>query len=221
MGALNGLFSLNIAFAITSLLFIYDNAHHLADAPTIIRVWLEGFSRMLARIAPVAIHWHTKAELSRSAVIRDAIFLGITLGIALLLYCAIRVLTRSTGIRTFFIPLSGIAAFCAVPTFWLYIVHSTWSTYEPKSFGSTYGYVALAELILVGALVYALRNQPIWRGTLLFGVHYVFWMLLMLRHSFAPLVGLPLSLVFPAAGVAWLRCLPAKQSGIAENASTR
>jgi hypothetical protein len=218
---IEGLFSLNIAFGITSSLFMYDNAHHLADAPKIVQEFLNGFVRILTRIAPLAIHWHTRAELLRSAIMREAIFLGLTLGIAFVLYIAIRLLTKAFRIRAFFLRLSGLAVLFVVPICWLYVVHSTWSLYESKSFEAGYGYPALIELSLITVLVYFLGGQEAWRRSLLFGIHYVFWMVLTLRHSFAPLVGLPLSLVFLASGIAWSRYLAIEHSAGLADASAK
>lgn len=208
----NGLFSLNVAFAITSALFIYEGAHHLADAPKIIRECLESFAGTLSRIAPLAFHQHRKVNFVKSELIRGAVFLCLTSAIAVLSYFPIRLLVRPSAIQTVFLPLSGIAALIAVPVSWLYIVHATWSIYEPKSFGLSYGYAAVLELIVVGALVYLVRNQPIWWGAIVFAIHYISWMLMMLRHLSFPLVGVPLSLVFPASGIAWLRYVQALRS---------
>jgi hypothetical protein len=206
-------FSLNIAFAVTSVLFIYEGGHHLADAPKFIRSCLEGFARVLSYIAPLAFHQHRMVNFLHSELIREVVFLGLTLGIAFLLYFPVRLLTRGSASRAVFVPLSGVAALMTVPACWLYIVHATWNTYyEPKTFGETYGLVSVLEVIVICALVYIVRNQPIWRGAVVFGLHYIFWMLVMLRHLYIPLVGLPLSFVFPGSGVVWLRYIRALPS---------
>ena len=101
--------------------------------------------------------------------------------------------------------------FGAVPACWLYIVHATWSIYEPTSFALTYGYASILEIIVLGVLLYIVRNQPIGYGGTICVLHYVFWMLLMLRHSFSPLVGVLLSFVFPWSCIAWLRMARASE----------
>jgi hypothetical protein len=206
-------FSLNIAFAVTSVLFIYEGGHHLADAPKFIQSCLEGFARWLAYIAPLAFHQHRKVDFLHSELIREVVFLGLTLAIAFLLYVPVLLLTRGSASRAIFAPLSGVAALVAVPSCWLYILRATWNTYyEPKTFAETYGLVSVLEVIITCALVYFVRNQPIWRGAVVFGLHYIFWMLLLFRHLSIPLVGLPLSFVFPGSGVVWLRYIRALPS---------
>jgi hypothetical protein len=105
------LLSLNIGFAIVSTLFIYDNAHHLADAPKMVRECLQAFSRMLFHIAPLSLHSGTKYELQRNAGIREAVFLGLTLAVALFLYPLTKLAAQSDLRRPFFISLSGLSAF--------------------------------------------------------------------------------------------------------------
>jgi len=201
----NVLLSLNIGFAIVSAFFIYDTAHHLADAPKIVRKCLEAFSRMLYHIAPLGFHWHTKSELRRNAAIREAVFLGLTFAVTLFLYPLTKLAMPTDPRRRSFVFLSGLAAFGAVPATWLYIVRATWSIYEPTSFGNAYGSASVLEIIVVGILLYIFRNQPIGYGRTLCVLHYVFWMVLMGRHGFSEFVGLPLSFVFPWSCIAWLR----------------
>jgi hypothetical protein len=159
------LFSLNVAFAVVSALFIYDGAYHLADAPKIVRKCLESFTRMLVDIAPLVVSGRTKSELLRSGVIREAVFVSLTFLIALFLYALTKLVTRTDSGKRIFLPLSGVAVFVAVPACWLYIVRATWSISEPTSFGIAYGYAALLEFTVAGALLFILRNQPIWCGT--------------------------------------------------------
>jgi hypothetical protein len=201
----DGLLSLNIGFAIVSGLFMYDGAYHLADAPKIVRECLEAFSRMLFHIAPLSFHWHTKSELRLNAAIREAVFLGLTFAVALLLYPLTKLVMQADLRGRFVIYLSGLAAFGAVPAAWLYIVHATWSIYEPTSFALAYGYASLIEVSVASGVLYIVRNEPIGYGRTACVLHYVFWMVLMLRHLFTALVGLPLSLVFPWSCIAWLR----------------
>jgi hypothetical protein len=203
--SLKALLPLNIGFAVVSGLFIYDNEHHRADAPKIVRECLEAFARMLFHIAPLGFHWHTKSELRRNAAIREAIFLALTFAVALFLYPLTKFALQADLRKRLVISLSGLAAFGVVPAAWLYIVHATWSVYEPTSFALAYGYNSVAEFLALGALLYMVRNQPITYGGTVCVFHYIFWMLFMLRASFTPLVGLPLSFVFPWSCIAWLR----------------
>jgi hypothetical protein len=114
--SLETLFSLNVAFAVVSALFIYDGAHHLADAPKIVRECLEAFTRMLVDIAPLGVHGRTKSELLRSRVIREAVFVCLTFLTGLFLYSLTKLVTRTDSGRRVFLPLSGVAAFVAVPS---------------------------------------------------------------------------------------------------------
>jgi hypothetical protein len=205
LGHLNNmLISLNIGFAITSSLFIYEGAQHIAEAPTLIRQCLESFAKFLAHIASLVVSGRTRVEYLHSVFIRELIFLGLTVGLAILVYSSIVPLMRRYGYRLLFTLVWGVLALFAVPSCWLYIVHATWSIYEPKPFGETYGLASAVEFIAVGVLVYIVRRQPVWHGAIVFGLHYVFWMLLMLRHMFSPLMGLALSLAFPASNLIWL-----------------
>src|SRR6476646_4315094 len=147
------------------------------NVPKIMRDCLEGFARMLVHIAPLVVHGRTKSELLRNEVIREAIFVGLTFAVAIFLYPLTNRMMQTDLRRTVFIPLSGVAAFGAVPACWLYIVHATWSIYEPTSFALAYGYASLLEVIVVGILLYILRNQPIGYGRTLCVLHYVFWMI--------------------------------------------
>jgi hypothetical protein len=201
----NALLSLNIGFAIVSALFIYDGAYHLAHAPRIVRESLEAFAGMLSHIAPLGMHGRTYYELRRNAAIREAVFLGLTFAVALFLYPLTKLAMQTDLRRRFFLSLSGLVAFVAVPACWLYIVHATWSIYEPTSFAFAYGYASVLEIIVVGVLLYIVRNQPIGYGGTVCVLHYIFWMVLTLRHLFSPMVGLPLSFVFPWSEIAWLR----------------
>lgn len=199
------LFSLNVAFAVVSALFIYDGAYHLADAPRIVSKCLQAFARMLVDIAPLAVNGRTRSELLQSAVIREAVFVGLTFLIALFLYSLTRLVTQRRGARRIVLVLFGVSAFFAVPACWLYIVRATWSIYEPTSFSVAYGYASLLEITFVGGLLYILRKEPFWCSATVCVLHYIFWMLLMLRHLSLPLAGLPLSLVVPWSEIAWLR----------------
>lgn len=159
---------------------------------------------MLFRIAPLGFHWHTRFELRRNAAIREAVFVGLTFAVALFLYPLIKLAMQADARRRLLIFLSGLAAFGAVPACWLYIVHATWSIYEPISF-ATYGSVSVLEIAVAGGLLYVLRNEPIGYGGTVCVFHYIFWMILMLGPMLNSPVGLPLSLVFPWSEIAWLR----------------
>ncbi len=200
------LFSLNIGFAITYALFAYENSSHLADAPKSVRDLLEAFASMLARIASLVVSGRTRSQYLRSVIIREVVFAAIVLGIALLLYLLVRLLARTAASRLVLSPISGIAALIAVPGCWLYIVHATWSIYDHGTFWGTYGYVFVVEIAVVSGILYLVRNQPIWRGTLIFVLHYVFWVLVMGERSGPTTnIALVLSIVFPCSGLAWLR----------------
>lgn len=199
------LFSLNVAFAIVSALFMYDGEFHLANSPRIIRESLEAFSRILADIAPLSSHGRTKLELWRSAVIREVVFVSLTFVIALSLYSLSKLVIRMHPGRRILVFFSGAAAFIAVPVCWLYIVRATRSIYELTSFSIAYGYALLLEVVIVAGLLYILRKQAIWPSATVCILHYLFWMLLMLPHLFNCFVGLPLSLLFPWSEIVWLR----------------
>ncbi len=128
------------------------------------------------------------------------------LGIALILYMLVRPFARTTAGGLAFASTSGITVLTAVPVCWLYIVHATWNTYDGGTFWGTYGYVSVLELAVAGGLLCLVRNQAIWLGSFVFVLHYTFWVLVMGKRSFMPVLASgPLSLVFLCAGIAWLR----------------
>jgi hypothetical protein len=206
------LFSLNIGFGIAYALFAYEESFRIADAPKRVRELLEGFARTLGSIASLAVSGRTRSEYLRSALIREAIFVGLVLGIAILLYVTVRFFVRAAG-GFVFAPISGIAALVAVPGCWLYITHATWSVYDPGILSTAYGSAFALEVAIAGGILYLVRHQAIWCGTLVFALHYIFWVLLMGVRSSAPvIVSIPLSVVFPCAGFAWLRYVRVLQS---------
>ena len=213
--SLNALISLDIGFAIVSALFIYEGACHVADAPKIVRECLEGFVRMLFHVAPLGVHGRTRSELLRNGAIREAVFVCLTFAVALLVYPLTKLMVQTDLRRRVFMPLSGVAAFGAVPACWLYIIHATWGIYEPTSFALAYGYSSLLEITVAGGLLYLVRNQPIrYCGTVCV-LHYIFWMTLMFKHFlYDSLVGLPLSLLFLWSETAWLRVAGMQRDGM-------
>lgn len=205
------LFSTNIGFAVAYALFAYDGCSRTAvNAPKGVRDLLAGFSQILRRIAPLGVHMRTKVQLLRSTVIDEVVFLALLSTIAFLMYLLARLLGRSERGRRVFVSVSGFAALAAVPVCWLYVVSATWFDYEPRTFGGTYGYLSIAEIAVAGGLMYLLRNQPIWRGSIVLALHYFFWIAAIGARNngnfIAPvIVSLPFSLVFPGACFAWLQ----------------
>jgi hypothetical protein len=198
------LFSLNIGFAIMYALFAYEGSSHLADAPKSVRDLLEAFASILARIASLVVSGRTRSEYLRSVLIREAVFVGLVLGVALLLYLLVHFFVRAAARRIVFAAIAGIAALIAVPGCWLYIVHATWSIYDPGTFWGTYGYISVLEIAVAGGVLYLVRGGAVGWGILAFALHYIFWVLVIGERSAAPvLVSIPLSLVFPCSGLAW------------------
>jgi hypothetical protein len=207
------LFSLNIGFAVTYSLFAYEASSHLADAPKIVRQFLEGFAQMLAHIASLVVSGRTRSEYLRSVVIREAVFAGLMLSMALLLYFPVSLLRRSSVGQLVFAPMAGLAALIAVPGCWLYIVHATWGVYDQGTFWQSYGFVSALEIAAVGLLLYFVRRRSMRWSILAFALHYIFWIVAMGGRSGVPVVvSIPLSLVFPCSGVAWMRYVRALQS---------
>lgn len=203
------LFSLNIAFAIVYALFAYDGSSYLAvHGPDSVQDSLQAFRTVLSTIAPLAVEMRTKSQHLRSVLTREGLFLVLVIAIALPLYFLVRSLERTAVSRVLLVPISAIMTVIFLPACWLYIVYATWRTVEGPSFWAAFGTIFVLETAVAGALVYFFRNQAIWLGTLVFAFHYVFWAALILRqgHLLAPLaISLPLSLVFPWSGYAWLR----------------
>jgi len=205
------LFAMNIGFAVAYALFAYDGSSRIAvNAPRGIRDLLQAFGQTLGRIAPLGVHMRTKAQLLRSAVIGEVVFIVLLSAIALLIYLVVRSFRQSNGNRFVFAAISGLAALSAVPGCWLYIVLATWFDYEPLTFWRSYGYISVLEIVVAGGLLYLVRDQAIWRGTLVLALHYVFWAAAIAGRDhgnfIAPIiVSLPLSFVFPLSGFAWLR----------------
>lgn len=205
------LFSMNVGFAVAYALFAYVGSSHIAlHASTRVRDFLQAFGQALLRIAPLGVHMRTKADLLKSAVIHEAVFAAIMLGIALLLYWLVRLFARTAVGWDAFGPISGIAALAAVPGCWLYIVHATWGVYDSGTFWDSYGCVSALEIILASGLLYLVRSQSAWWSAFVFGLHFIFWVLVIGTRDYgnfiAPiLVSMPLSLVFLLSGIAWLR----------------
>jgi|ERR1700693_87829 len=203
------LFSLNIGFAVAYALFAYDGSSHIAMyGPKDVRDFLEAFSQMLTRIAPLIMHMRTKGEILRSEMIREGLFIALTLSIALLLYLFVKPFARTPVGKLVFVPIPGIAAVIAAPACWLYIVHTTGRALEADFFWGTSGYMFVLEAVLAGKCIYLVRNQAIWIGSLVFLLHYAFWILIAFRdgHFLAPISSsIPISLAFPCSGIAWLR----------------
>jgi len=205
------LFSLNIGFAITYALFTYADAHYLANAPKSLQDLLQAFAMLMARFASSVVSGRTRSQWLRSVMIREVVFAVMVLGIAFLLYLLVRLCARAAAGRLVFAPISGVAALMAVPISWLYIVYASWSIYDPGTFWGTYGYISVAEIAVAGGLLYFVRNQAIWRGSLVFALHYVFWVLVIgdlgVRSGPATSIATVLFPVFPCSGFAWLRYL--------------
>ena len=205
------LFSMNIGFAVAYALFAYDGSSRIAvNAPRGVRDLLQALGRTLRRLAPLGVHMRTKAQFLRSAVIDEVVFIVFLSAIALLLYWVARSFRQSHGGRFVFAAISGLTALSAVPGCWLYIVRATWFDYEPLTFWRSYGYISVLEIVVAGGLLYLVRDQATWRGTLVLALHYVFWAAAIAGRHYcnfiAPIiVSLPLSFVFPLSGFAWLR----------------
>jgi hypothetical protein len=181
-------------------------------APNGVQSVLEAFGNVLRRVAPLVVHMRTKSEHLRSEIVREGLFLALLLVVALVVYSLVFLLGRTSAGELLFAPVSAITTPIAVPGCWLYIVHATWRGSEPRTFWASYGYAFILEAAVASGLVYLSRNQSNWRGTLLFALHYIFWVGLVLRDRnwLAPVaVSIPLSLVFPCSGFAWLRYVQA------------
>jgi hypothetical protein len=124
------------------------------------------FADTLKLISPLGVHQRTKSALLKDPIIREAVFVVLTLGITVPVYFLIRLFTKRPAGRRALVPMSGIAALIAVPSCWLYIVDATWS--HSGTFWRAFGYFSAPEIGLSGALVYFVRNQSIRRGTLFF-----------------------------------------------------
>lgn len=206
-------FSLNIGFAIAYALFSYEgNGNRAIHASQPVRDFLDAFGALLFRIAPLGTNkpW---SVLHRNFQIWEVGFITVMLGIGMILFLSLRFFARTPACRSVFGPMSGLAALIAVPACWLYIVHATWSVYDPGTFWGTYGAVFALEVAISSGLLYFVRNQAIWRGTLIFALHYIFLVIVMGQRSGVPVVvAMPLSLVVPCSGFAWLCYVQAQRS---------
>jgi hypothetical protein len=219
------LFSLNVGFAIAYALFAYDGSSYIAmRAPNSIREFLEGFSSALLRIAPLSEHMRIRREIWRSNLIREVVFVGVVLSVALILYLLARAFEKTVIVDLTFVSVSGFAALAAVPGSWFYIVNMTRRVSDPDTFWGTSEYAFLLETTVVGGFIYLMRNHAIWRGTVMFGLHYFFWVFVVMRdgHFLAPVdASVPLSLLFPCSGFAWLRYVDALHSHDSLNTARR
>jgi hypothetical protein len=203
------LLSLNLGFGVSYALFAYVGGSYIAiHAPNGVRDFLDAFAGMLVRIAPLTVHLRSRTQLVRSEIIREVVFLSLVLGVALFAYLLMRTLTRFAGGGLIEIAAFGLAALVAVPGCWLYIVHATWNRYDAGTFWGSFGLIFLLEAAAAGVLVYIFRNQAVWQGTLVFVLHYLFWIFLVVRQGrvlAAITLAVPISLVSPCSGYAWLR----------------
>ena len=162
-------FSANIGFAITYALFAYDSVSRLpVNASANSGRLLEAFSRMLFHLAPLVVHMRTKADLLRSVLVREGLFIAVMFVTATLIYWVVRLSTSRAAERSYFNTLAGASALVAVPFCWLYIVHATWliSFHEPRTFWDACGIRSALELS--AAVGIALRCEEsvnlVWRG---------------------------------------------------------
>jgi hypothetical protein len=169
------LFPMNIGFAIAYALFAYEDSSRIAThSSTGVRDLLQAFAGMLKRIAPLGVHMRTRSELLRSRITREAVFVALVWVIALIVYLLILLINKIDFGRLVLTSASGVAVLIAVLGCWLYIVHATWNSYEPRTLWDTYGYKSVLEIAAAGGLLYVVRNQEVWRGTLVFALITLF-----------------------------------------------
>src|ERR1039458_1408873 len=199
------LFALNIGFAISYALFSYEgNGNRAIHASKPVRAFLDDFGLLLFRIAPLGTD-QPRNVLNRNFQIWEAAFIAVMLGLALVLFLIVRQLAQTSIAWTVLPSMSCLAALAAVPSFWLYIVHATWSIYDKGSFWRTYGFVSALELTSVGLILYLIRKWAVSWSIFAFALHYIFWVIVMGQRSGVPaLASIPLSLVFPCSGFVWL-----------------
>jgi hypothetical protein len=209
-------FSANIGFAVAYALFAYDSSRHLpVNASALMGKFLEAFSGMLYRIAPLAVSMRTKAEHLRSVQLRECLFIAAMVGVAIVVYFGVSLFSGpSAASGSGFHTIAGASAIVSVPLCWLYIVHATWLVrpWEPRNFWDACGTRSALELCAAVTLLYMARNRSIRYGVVLVVLHFVWWIFAVCQlyggcWFVALYVALPLSLVFPISGLTWLRSL--------------
>lgn len=165
---------------------------------------------MLFHLAPLVVSGRTKTDLLRDVLVREGLFIAVMFVTATLIYWVVRLPRSRAPERSFFNVLAGASALVAVPFCWLYIVHATWLNYEPRNFWDACGIRSALELSAAVALLYVVRNRSIWYGVVLVALHFVWWVFAVCQLDDGAFVAgvnlsLPLSLVFPIAGLVWLR----------------
>lgn len=214
------MFSMNIGFAIAYALFAYSGSWHLPSrASKLGGHVLESFSAWLSHIAPTIVSGRTKAEVVNSALIREAVFIGIVIAIAVTCYSIVLLCAKSGNAKSMFATVSGLSAIAAVPVCWLYVVHATWG--DPPTFWSTYGTIGILELTAAVGLVYLVRDRPLWNGAVVLVLHFGFWVVAVVERDFGNFIApvdasLPLSFVFPFSAIAWLRYLQVTRRSAAQ-----
>ncbi len=199
------LFSLNIGFAVAYALFAYEgNGNRAIHACRPVREILDKFGLLLFRFAPLGTN-QPRSVLNRNFQIWELGFLVVMLGLGLVLFLILRRLAQYSATGLVLSSMGGIAALTAVPGIWLYMVHATWNVNDPGSFWRTYGIASTLEIIAVGLMLYLIRKRAVNWSILAFALHYIFWVIVIGRSSGIPvLAAVPLSLVVPSAGFAWL-----------------
>lgn len=205
------LYSLNMGFAITYSLFDYAaNGRVAVNASITTRSFLNSFEMLLFRIAPLGTN-QPHSVLSRNLLIWEIVFIVTMLGLGALLYPFFHIVSQALGENTLRL-VSGISVFVAVPGFWLYVVHATWNRYDSGTFWHTYALMSAVEVTSAGFILYVIRTRPIMWSILIFVLYYLVWIVEMGRRSGIPvLVSIPASLVFPFAGIEWLRYVRLRQ----------
>jgi hypothetical protein len=201
------LFSLNIGFAITFVLFAYRHGGFGAThASKPVQRILDGLALLLVRIGPRSTHV-PRSVILRAWLIEEVIFVAMMAGIALLLLVFLRTIPQTATRRLILNPVAGITAVVAVPAGWLCLMHATWTISDTGTVWDNYGYAFVLETALAFVFLYFARERkPIW-GILTFILHYIFWCVVIVvgrRSGISTSSSILLSVTFPWSGIAWL-----------------
>jgi hypothetical protein len=232
------IFSINIAAAFVYAPLVYISKNLAPFTPLNDSAYY--FLRSAFRIDDL-LHLPATSTVSTSAVAREFPFrvsqigdeLLILLGVFAIAALILLFLRLTAGTQAYRIVLSrvaGVSALIALPACYLCVLKATWKWPSESLSLPSYPFwqsprliVFAAETFCLGILsgIYRRRPIPSWSLNTLLFFHYAFWVLVLLPEVrismyrlYAPYF---LLLVFPLAGIAWLRYLKTPHLRAAES----
>jgi len=199
------LFSLNIGFAVAFAVLTFT---YYPDAPNQSARHFLLPANHLFLDAAAKVNGFLRLD-RRDATGREIMAIALILGLATLIFLALRLIARTVAIRPTLYWVGGLVAFALVPALWIHALNATWisdSTLYPFWRSSQWSLFEV-EVPLVCAFFFLGRkwSMPMWCGPLVLVVHYAWWTWQMWPSAHMPLWSARLFfMVFPCSGFAWL-----------------